>query len=368
MTRLIAFDLEGTIFKANHKIEGVDFASTMWQLLACKIDVVEQEKETHDKWENGIYQNYGEWVEDTFNIHKKYKLTQEIFNDVIATAEYNEGVIDFFKLLDRREWMPVIISGAFQELVDKACKDLDVKYGYGACRYTFNFETGLLDKYNYDPCDFKGKFGKFSMITEEEGINEDIFIFVGDGKNDEVIARKASIAFGINPHNKLKAIPGLIEISSFMDIFGYLDNVEEIAKEVKKKKQDEKNKQNKINKNEWPKDGKILIIGNSNLTEGIVSSKAKEYKINNTIEYNKEYDNKFDFKIIKNNKAYSYLFLGQMPHKVKGLESANNIQTQIKNNPELYPRLYINDVEMITLNNLEKFFKWVNADKNDSKV
>lgn len=367
MKRLIVFDLEGTIFKANYKIDGVDFASTMWQLIAYYIDAVDKEKETHDKWEDGIYNNYGEWVDDTFKFHKECKLRKEYFNDVLEAAEYNEGVIEFFEALDRSQWVPVIISGGFQELVDKACKELNIKYGYGACRYIFDSETGFLERYSYDPCDFKGKFHKFKMIAEEENIRDGLCAFVGDGKNDEFIARKASIAFGINPHEKLKSIPGLIEINTFMDIFKHLDNVEEIAKEVKKKKH-EKDKQIEIRSNEWPKDGKILIVGNGSITQDKILLIAKEYKLNNKIKYINGYKHKYDFNILKNNKSFSYLFLGQMDHSVKGKEDAPSIHSQINNNSKFYPKLYPNEVERISIKNIHEFFEWINDDKEATRI
>jgi len=51
------------------------------------------------------------------------------------------------------------------------------------------------------------------------------WIFIGDGKNDEAIAKIAPKAFGINPHEKLKSVNNLVEISSFMDILPYLQEI-----------------------------------------------------------------------------------------------------------------------------------------------
>ena len=56
---------------------------------------------------------------DAVNIHKKHDLKQDIFEEIINTAEYNEGVVDFFKGLDRNKFLFVLIYGKFQNFSQK---------------------------------------------------------------------------------------------------------------------------------------------------------------------------------------------------------------------------------------------------------
>ncbi len=207
--KLLVCDVEGTIFKARYKIKGTDFASTIWQPIAKKLGeaAIVDEKETHRKWENNEYRNYIEWVEDTVRIHKKHKLDKDTFNSLIAEAEYNEGVVDFFKKIDRHKYLPVLVSGGFQELVRRAQKELNIKYGYGACEYEFDPETGYLSSYTMTPCDFEGKYQYVNALFAIYNLNPNKdWVFIGDGKNDIDIAEKAPLSYGINSHPELAKI------------------------------------------------------------------------------------------------------------------------------------------------------------------
>jgi phosphoserine phosphatase len=345
----------------------------MWPLLAYRIGAEDEEKRTHDKWENGEYKNYREWVKESFNFHKEYKLTKEIFDEVLKNAEYNEGVVEFFKELDRTKWIPVIISGGFQELVDRACEELNIDWGYGACRYTFNQVTGYLEKHSYKSSDFKGKNGWLGNIRIEEELDSgDHWAFVGDGKNDIDIATKAKAAFAINPHPELEAVCGLEKIESFLDLLPYLNDfdahvakVDNLKRTSKKKSVEKKEKEQ--TKVAWSKDGIILIVGQCASTRANVITVAKKYNIDSKkIEYYKEYNTKFDFKLLENNDKYSYLLLGQIPHKVSGIGDASSMYSRIKNNPNVYPvKLYRQEIinREISLAEVEKFFQWIKKDR-----
>lgn len=207
--KLLVCDVEGTIFKAKYKIEGTDYASTMWQPLAHCLGetAIQEEVETHKKWENKEYNNYVDWVYDTYLIHKKHKLHKSIFCSLIEEAEYNDGVVEFFKQLDRSKYVPVLVSGGFQELVRRAQRELDIRYGYGACEYFFNQETGELTDCSLTPCDFDGKFNYVNALFNIYNVDHDKdWIFIGDGKNDVHIAERAPIAIGINAHPELKRV------------------------------------------------------------------------------------------------------------------------------------------------------------------
>ena len=208
------------------KIEGTDYPSTMWQPIAVELGeaAILEEKHTHDKWDNLEYNNYLEWVKATIEIHRKYGLKKDVFEALIQSAEYNEGVEEFFNELDRREYVPVLISGGFQNLIRRAQNELDIEYGFGACEYHFD-DYGYLISHSLQPSDFEGKVHFLDTLIKTLKINKMTdWVFVGDGKNDVSIAKKAPLAFGINAHDDLKAVPGLIEINTFMEIIPYLDN------------------------------------------------------------------------------------------------------------------------------------------------
>lgn len=226
--KILAMDVEGTLFEATFHIDGTEYPSTMWQPIARELGsaALEEEKETHEKWDRKEYDNYLDWVKATIEIHRKYNLKKDTFLKLVKAAEYNTGVEEFFNQLNRNEWIPVLISGGFQELIRRAQNELDIEYGCGACEYNFD-QAGNLESYHIQATDFEGKVGYIYTLLDMLHLNKDTdWVYVGDGRNDAPIARKAPMAFGINPHPDLMAVDGLIEISSFMDLVPYLKSIE----------------------------------------------------------------------------------------------------------------------------------------------
>ncbi len=225
--RFLVMDVEGTIFKATFKLHGVDYKSTLWQPIARELGdaAMDEENNMAQKYEQGGYDTYLDWVKATIDMHKRYSLKKDVFDRLVDSAEYNTGVEEFFDNLNRNEWIPVLISGGFQNLIRRAENELDIEYGFGACEYYFD-DHGYLVSHNIQPCDFEGKIKFLDTLLADMKMNKKTdWVFVGDGKNDVPIAKAAPKAFGINPHDDLKKVDGLIEIHSFMDLLPYLNEI-----------------------------------------------------------------------------------------------------------------------------------------------
>jgi len=223
--KLLVCDVEGTIFKASYRIDGTQYASTMWQPLAARLGdaAIQAEKETHEKWGKGYYKNYSEWVEATIAIHKDFSLHRDTFDGLIAEAEYHEGVVEFFENLDRKKYVPVLVSGGFQELITRAQKELKINHGFGACEYFFDDDDGKLSGHSLKPCDFEGKYHYVENLFKVYNITNRDWVFIGDGKNDVPIARKAPVSIGMRPiHPDLeKEVDHIVD--SFKDIVTHLE-------------------------------------------------------------------------------------------------------------------------------------------------
>ena len=237
--KLLVFAVEGTIFKAKHIIEGAEYSSTMWQQIAQKLGdaAIRREKEFHARFANGEFCSHLDWVEASFRMHRELNLDKQTFDDVLARAEYNPGVREFFEKLNRKKFIPVLISGEFHELINRAQRELNIKHGYAACQYIFNENDNLLSSIcNLTPCDFDGKYAHIKLLLNRYklGLNSD-WIFVGDGKNDVDIARKASVSFAFNGHPELNDVvtyridddPDTGTLANFSELMEYLDLLEE---------------------------------------------------------------------------------------------------------------------------------------------
>ena len=175
--KLLICDVEGTIFTAKYKIEEVDYSSSMWQPLArCLGDAgVAREVALAYKWERGEFKtSYIDWVFQSFLFHKSLGLKQSDFNRILNEATYMPGVVDFFENLDKSRYLPVLISGGFQELVDRAKAELGIKHGHGACAYIFDEQTGLLKDCRIAACDFDGKIDYMRRALREYDLDEDV--------------------------------------------------------------------------------------------------------------------------------------------------------------------------------------------------
>lgn len=147
--RFLVMDVEGTIFKATFKLHGVDYKSTLWQPIARELGdaAMDEENNMAQKYEQGGYDTYLDWVKATIDMHKRYSLKKDVFDRLVDSAEYNTGVEEFFDNLNRNEWIPVLISGGFQNLIRRAENELDIEYGFGACEYYFD-DRGYLVSHN----------------------------------------------------------------------------------------------------------------------------------------------------------------------------------------------------------------------------
>jgi phosphoserine phosphatase len=220
--KLLVFDVEGTIFKTKIRLPGTDIDSTIWQTIAYVLgsEAIKEEVNTHLMWENGVYKSYIDWMRDTILIHQKYGIKESLFTKIIESAEYNIGVKDFFANVDRQEYIPVIISGGFQNLSKRAQIELNINHSFGACEYFFN-SKGELGSYNLLPCDFYGKVQFINILLNEYKLNDDDWIFIGDGKNDIEIAKNAPISVGFCPHNELRSIVNFV-IEDFSELLSII--------------------------------------------------------------------------------------------------------------------------------------------------
>lgn len=222
--KLLVFDVEGTIFKTKIRLPGTNIDSTIWQSIAVSLGpkAIQSEVDTHKKWESGNYSSYIDWMKDTIEIHKKYGLKETQFNDVINSAEYNPGIVDFFIKLDRKKYIPVMISGGFQNLATRAQIDFGIYHAFSACHYYFDKKNGgLLKSYNLLPCDFYGKVQFVEILLKEYGLSLDDWIFIGDGKNDIPIASRAPVSVGFAPHNELKKVVTYV-INDFRELLNII--------------------------------------------------------------------------------------------------------------------------------------------------
>jgi hypothetical protein len=150
-----------------------------------------------------------------------------MFTRLIEEAKYCEGVEEFFLNLDRKKYIPVLVSGGFQNLNARAQKELKIMHSFSACEYFFDKDE-YLSSWNLYASDFDDKYDHVKLLFKQYGLNAKTdWVFIGDGKNDKDIAKKAplSIAFGDHAHPDLVAICDF-HIKNFMELNAILNDFE----------------------------------------------------------------------------------------------------------------------------------------------
>jgi phosphoserine phosphatase len=205
--KLLVFDVEGTLYQTKVRLPGTSIDSTIWQGIAEALgpEAMAAEVHTHEKWHCGSYPSYLDWMKDTIQIHKNFGLTGNKFSNLILSAEYNIGVPETIRKIDRSQFEIVLISGGFRELAARAQIDFDIHHAFAACEYMFD-KAGVLRGYNLLPCDFHGKIDFIQLMLREYGLGADDWIFVGDGANDVPIARIAPLSVAYAAHRDLRAV------------------------------------------------------------------------------------------------------------------------------------------------------------------
>ncbi|MGD9567050.1 MAG: HAD family hydrolase [Sedimentibacter sp.] len=235
--KLLVCDVEGTIFKP-HMIKSSLHASYIWTKIAATLgkDAEKEEIITQKKWRDNDYgfsasgQAYMNWVKDTIKIHKKHGLTKEIFDNVINSAEYVDGAEEFFKRLNRKEYIPVLISGGIQNLSFKACEDLNIEKqnSFSSCEYFFDNNGKVDENLTFlNTSNFFGKHEMVKIVLRKYGLNSDDWIFIGDGINDVGIALDSPISIGIDP---IKELAKVIDYS-YIDFYELMNDPTLLEKE-----------------------------------------------------------------------------------------------------------------------------------------
>lgn len=191
--------MKGTLFRRMYKDSKGNTSPSAWTLVAKHLGsrALREEELTKDKWNNGEYSGYVEWMEDTIRIYQKYGLKRDFFEKVISSVEYYPGVKEAFEELRKKGYKTALISGGFKAQADRAVKDLKINHAFAACEFFWD-EKGKLVHWNLLPCDYEGKEDFMKLLMKEHGLKKDECAFVGDGKNDIPFAKAVGLSIAFN--------------------------------------------------------------------------------------------------------------------------------------------------------------------------
>lgn len=202
--RIWFFDMEGTLLQKDHKLDNGKVAPSAWTGLAKMLgeECFVEEELTKDRWLNGDYKGYLDWMKDTVLIHQKYEMTSEHLQKVVDSAKFHDGVDELFDWLRSQGVITALITGGFKALADKVQRRLKIDHALSGCEYFFD-DQGKIEFFNLLPSDHEGKLSFMRQVLFEHGLSPSDAVFVGDGKNDVFLAEQAGISIAFNAQKEL---------------------------------------------------------------------------------------------------------------------------------------------------------------------
>lgn len=203
--RIIFFDLEGTLFLKEYRLDNGLVAPSAWTLLAECLgpDCLTEEEATKARWTRNEYPGYVEWMRDTIRIHQKYGLKQDLFEEVLKRVPFTPHVHEVLAEL-KQYAVTALITGGFKALADRAQRELKIDHALSACEYFFDEKTREIEHFNLLPSDEVGKVDLMRLIAKEHGADLSDCVFVGDGKNDIGAVQAVGFSIAFNAQQELK--------------------------------------------------------------------------------------------------------------------------------------------------------------------
>ena len=134
------FDMEGTLLQKDHNLNNGKVPPSAWTVLAKEISEAcyLEEEETKDKWLNGEYKGYLDWMDETVRIHIKHGLTEETLMRIVDRSRFHDGVEELFAYLKERNVITVLITGGIKSLSDMVQRKLKINHALSGCEYFFD--------------------------------------------------------------------------------------------------------------------------------------------------------------------------------------------------------------------------------------
>lgn len=198
-TKLIVFDMEGTIFKNEFKGINEDSAHTAWEMISNYLgeEAIIFQNETYNQWQNDKI-SYMTWMEETAKMHKEENLDYSFYNKIINYIPYRNGFDEFMSKVNNKNIKTAIITGGLKSQAERVKKDYNIDYIFASGEYYWN-DDGYIRNWNILPTGHYGKPLCVKQLAQSLNINTENICFVGDGKNDiPVVEYVQGKTFAIN--------------------------------------------------------------------------------------------------------------------------------------------------------------------------
>ncbi len=158
--------------------------------------------ETDDKFYNMHKRgeiSYDQWFNIIVERYKELGLTEKIIKEIALNTKIKKGVDNAFKSLFEQGYRIIILSGGITNIIKHALKD-SLKYIHKIEGSDFIFDiNGRLSTFLKPKHKDNDKADYIEHLIEKEKLDKNNIIFVGNGDNDEIVARVGIKMLCISP-------------------------------------------------------------------------------------------------------------------------------------------------------------------------
>jgi phosphoserine phosphatase len=227
--KLIIFDLDGVIYDKpwydiNNPLSDKIAVST-WDVLFQELGIYNIHEKLAQNYVSGVFNSYMEWTDAACQVLKSIGLDKKTFQNIINRRPLSLGAVELFKTLHEYGVKTAVITGSFDELVQRASRELGgFDYSLAHCKLIFN-DKGLLEKWELNPIDYKDKADFVEKISKESNIPLDLCAYIGDDVNDLEAFQKVglAIAFNCRKPQLLQSADVVIESKDLSAVLPYLN-------------------------------------------------------------------------------------------------------------------------------------------------
>lgn len=191
--KVVVFDFDGTLTKTQNSYSSWQL---IWLYLGYKLDDCGR---FHRKYINKEL-THQEWCDITADHFIEKGLSSKDIEEVSKQITLVEGTIDTLKFIKDRGVKLYICSGAMDDIIENVFKDENCLFDDISCN-RFNYDKqGRLKSITGTMYDFEGKAHYISKIIEENGIEPQECLFVGNSDNDIWAHESGAKTLVVNPH------------------------------------------------------------------------------------------------------------------------------------------------------------------------
>ncbi len=176
--KLVCFDVDGTLTKENS-----------WYTLNVALGMApERDAELYEQYVNG-YITYQQWVDAIVGSYVHADTPHvEIVDSLFTKVQLNPYAKEVVTALNECGYTVVLISGSFDEYVQKVARTLGIAH-YQACSHLVFDEHGYVSCIAHSGDEHSAKAAYLQTFAEQFNVDIQSCICIGDGANDRDMFR-----------------------------------------------------------------------------------------------------------------------------------------------------------------------------------